>query len=210
MLLAEDLLVLLIPRSSGELPKYGGTQSALAAALLVELEGKGRLEVDEDLWTRLVDGTPLGEPLLDDPLATLDEDGEPVADVVTRLVPGIHVNLLDRLAEQGVLTPRARAPLSLASKYVWRLADAEPRERLRFRLAAVLSNQLAPDQWSGSLISLLYAVNAVDLVAEGEQCWERAEEISRAHWCGEVVTHPRLDQPGGAAVSQDLAPIWFA
>lgn len=33
MLLAEDLLILLVPESSGELPRRSGTQSALAAVL---------------------------------------------------------------------------------------------------------------------------------------------------------------------------------
>jgi len=53
VLLAEDLLILLVKRATGDPPRRGGTQALLAAAVLMELAMAGRLGVDRDGAGRL-------------------------------------------------------------------------------------------------------------------------------------------------------------
>lgn len=75
MLLAEDLLILLVKRATVDPPRRGGTQAALAAAVLLEFAMAGRLGVDRDGAGRLHvfvdDHTPFGDPLLDGALAAV-------------------------------------------------------------------------------------------------------------------------------------------
>ncbi|MBB4907437.1 hypothetical protein H4W32_007509 [Actinophytocola algeriensis] len=97
----------------------------LAAALLLELAKAGRLGVDWDGARRLHvftdDHSRSGDALFDSALAA---DGALVADVRQALVPGLHVRLMDRLAQRGVLTARSRIG-------IWRLADRTRRDHLR-------------------------------------------------------------------------------
>ncbi|MFI7680349.1 GPP34 family phosphoprotein [Actinophytocola sp. NPDC049390] len=194
MALAEDLLVLLVGKSSGELPRRSGTQSALAAAVLVELVECGRVVLDDQDLVHVVSAAPVGDPLLDGALGVLVE-GLPVVDAVAGITPpGLYVWLLDRLVARGILAPRARNFVPLGSKYVWRVVDTAPRERLRGWLAGVLAGHTALNQWSAALISLLYAVNAVDVVVEGSDAFRRADEISRSGWAASAVVHPLIDR----------------
>lgn len=192
MLLAEDLVVLLVATSSGDLPRHSGTQSALAAALLVELAESRRVTIVDDDVVR-TDTTTTDDPILDAALAALAER-QPVTDAVAAIVPDLYVRLLDRLVERGILAPKARNLVPLAPRHIWRVADTTRRDHLRVWLAGVLSGHSAADQWSAALISLLHALNLVDVVTDGTAAFERAEEISRSGWAAAAVIHPIIDR----------------
>jgi len=185
--------VLLVSKSSGELPRRSGTQSALAAAVLVELVECGRVVLDDQGLVHVVAAAPVGDPVLDPALAVLVER-QPVVDAVAGIMPGLYVWLLDRLVARGILAPRARNVVPLGAKYVWRVVDTAPRERLRGWLADVLAGNAALNQWSAALISLLHAVNAVDVVVKGPDAFRRADEISRSGWAASAVVHPLIDR----------------
>jgi hypothetical protein len=199
MLLAEDLLVLLVPTTVGELPRRSGTQAALAAALLVELAGAGRLAVeqhvdDEDdfAMVTVADPTPLGEEILDGALAIVAAEAPAeVEQLIGLLVPGLYVRLLDRLVARGLLA-RTTRPLTfgVASKHVWRVADHGRREWLRRWLCGVAFGQIALDQWSGVLIGLLGALDAIDEVGVGNDKAARGRitEIAEGGWAGDEIS----------------------
>lgn len=199
MLLAEDLLVLLVPTAVGELPRKGGTQAALGAALLVELAGAGRLAIshhvddDDDFTTvTVVDPTPLGEEILDVALAIVAAEAPAeVEQLIGLVVPGLYVRLLDRLVSRGLLV-RTTRPLTfgVVSKHVWQVADHGRREWLRNWLAGVVLGHLAPDQWSVVLIGMLDALDATDELGVGNDkaVHGRITEITEGGWAGNEVT----------------------
>lgn len=192
MLLAEDLLVLLVPTVVGELPRRAGTQAALAAAVLVELAGTGRLAVSDDdddlVVVTVVDPTPLGDEILDAALAAAP--GE-VSDLIEALMPGLYVRLLDRLASRGLLV-RSTRPLTfgVVSKHVWQVADHEHREMLRRWLGGVVFGHTPPDQWSGVLLGMLDALNAIDELGVGNDpaVYDRISQLADGGWAGTEVT----------------------
>lgn len=189
MLLAEDLLVLLVPTAAGELPRRSGTQAALAAALLVELAGAGRLAVSDDATTvTVLDPTPLGDEVLDAALAAAEEPAE-IGEMIDRLTPGLYVRLLDRLASRGLLTRSTRLlTFGVVSKHVWQVADHGRREHLRSWLAAVVLGHAPLDQWSGVLISLLDTLDATDELGLGKGHGLRIAEIAESGWTADEVT----------------------
>ena len=194
MLLAEDVLILLVKRASGNVPRRGGTQAALAAAVLMELAGAGRLGVDRDGAGRLHafvdDHTPFGDPLLDSALAAVHSvDGELVLDAVHAVVPGLYIWLLNRLTERGMLTFRLGG---------WWVADRTRREHLRHWLAGVLHGPSAPDWGSGALISVLHMLGATSLVVGGSVAGARATAIANGDWPANEVT---------SAIAEDCADI---
>lgn len=212
VLLAEDLLILLAKRVNVDPPRRGGTQAVLTAALLLELAKAGRLGVDRDGAGRLHvfvdDAAASGDALLDTALAAVGTvDGALVEDVVRAVVPGLHVRLLDRLAERGVLSARSRLG-------VWRLADRSRRDHLRTWLADVLLARAAPDWGSGALISLLHMVHATSVVAGGSPAAARATAIADGDWpadettmaiaedCADIVLHWTAGSGGTTASTQ--------
>lgn len=196
MLLAEDLLVLLIRESTGEIPRVG-TRRVVGAAVLAELVAAGRIAADEDpARLTVLDRTPLGDPVLDDALAAIEPGS--VTEVVRQVMRGLLVRLLDRLAARGVLTPRARRWFPVTSTYIWRVADTTRREQLRAWLAPVLLGQAQPDAWSSALITLLHAVDAVDELVADPAARARAEEISEGHWPQTSVVR---------SVAEEIVPV---
>jgi golgi phosphoprotein 3 len=197
VLLAEELLILLIRESTGEIPKRTGTRRVLAAAVLAELAAAGRVAADVDpACLTVVNRAPLGDPVLDEALAAIEPG--PVTAVVRLVMPGLLVRLLDRLAAQGVLMPRARRWVPVTSRFVWRVADTARREQLRARLAAVLLGEAQPDRWSATMIALLHAVDGVGEIVAEPAAQMRAEEISERHWPeGGVIK----------AVAEEIVPV---
>lgn len=191
VLLAEDLLILLAKRVNVDPPRRGGTQAALAAALLLELAKAGRLGVDWDGARRLHvfadDHSPSGDDLFDSALAAVAAaDGGLVVDVVRAVVPGLHVRVLDRLAARGVLTARSRMG-------IWRLADRTRRDHLRAWLSDVLLDRTAPDWGSGALISLLHMVSATSVVVSGRPAAARATAVADGDWPADETTKAIAD-----------------
>lgn len=184
MVLAEELLLLLVGKACGELPRRGGTQLTLAAAVLVEVAANGRLAIDPPNVS-IRNDTPLGDPILD----AVREPGT-VADLLNATAPGLYRRLLDRLTDQGVLTRSTRWwTLGLLSRTVWRPADPALRDDLRESVRTVLRGRSEPDVRTGALITLLYAMEALEktLGRLSDEEMDRAEEIAAGDWADEVT-----------------------
>jgi hypothetical protein len=182
VLLAEDLMLVLVRKSSGEGPKVQGTVGALAAALLIELAARGRLEVAPDDTLAVFGGPPFGDDLLDKALHLTAGTTE---ESITRIAAGLHTRVLDRLAGYQFLR-KVRRPVTfgLLSKAVWRVAHPAHAEALRREITYVLLGETSPNDRTGPLIALLWALVAVDTVAEAlpASAWTRAGEIAAGDW----------------------------
>jgi len=194
MLLAEDLLVLLVPTAVGELPRRRGTQAALGAAVLVELAGAGRLAVShDDSAVTVVDPEPLGDEVLDAALAAAPESTE-IGQLIGLVVPGLYVRLLDRLVSRGLLMRSTRpVTFGVASKHVWQVADHGRREELRSWLGGVVAGHTPLDQWSRALIGLLDALDALGELGLGTGYGQRIAEIVEGDWAADEVTKAVTD-----------------
>ncbi len=174
-------MLVLVRKSSGEGPKVQGTVGALAAALLIELAARGRLEVAPDDSLVVFGGPPFGDDLLD---AALHLTAGTTEESITRIAAGLHTRVLDRLAGYQFLR-KVRRPVTfgLLSKAVWRVAHPAHAEVLRREIAYVLGER-SPDGRTGPLIALLWAIVAVDTVADAlpTSAWTRASEIPAGDW----------------------------
>jgi hypothetical protein len=185
VLIAEDLLVLLVDRSCGELPKHKGTQTALAAAVLIEVASSGRLAIDPPTVTIVADA-PLTDPILD----AVRKPGT-VPELIAAIIPGLHRRLLDRLTEQGVLTKSTRWwTMGLVPRAVWRPADSTHRDDLRRTLATVLLGRSEPNVRTGALITLATELGVFDILLDDhyDEAARRAEEITASDWPADEVT----------------------
>lgn len=191
-MIAEELLLLVVGKACGELPRRQGTQTALAAAVLIEVAASGRLAIDPPDVT-IQDDTPLDDPILD----AVREPGT-LQDLLN--APGLYRRLLDRLTEQGVLTKSTRRwTLGLMSRTVWRPADPTLRDDLKESLTAVLVKGSEPDVRTGALISLLCAMEVLDKVLDSlsDEALERAEEIADGDWPADEVTKAIIEASKG-------------
>jgi hypothetical protein len=176
MLLAEELVLLLVPRATGAAPTRPGIHSALAATVLVELADGDGLDY-EDGWLTVCPGAA-------HPMASALADGT-VDDLMQALAPGLYRATLDRLTAEGLLT---RHPGWRGAR--WRLADSHRRDHLHAELAVVLLDDLPADARTGPLIMLLTALGVVDTVFAGltPAGRQRAGLIARAGWARSDVT----------------------
>lgn len=180
MLLAEELMLLFVPRTSGPLAPTTERIFALAGAVLVELDETGQLDFEDD-WVTVLrgDGHPLAPDL---------SDGT-VGELMATVGRGLYRRLLDRLTDQGVLVLERRWwTLGLLPTTVWRLSDRERRDDLRVELAATVIDEIEQTPRAVTLIGLLLASGARKVLAElsaNKMTWEswmagRANELTTA------------------------------
>ena len=182
VLIAEDLMLVLVRKSSGEHSTMQGRVGALAAALLIELAARGRVEVAPDDSLVVFGGPFFGDDLLD---VALHRTGGTTEESIRRIAAGLHTRVLDRLAEHGLLRKVDRpVTFGLLSKAVWRVTDPAHAEALRREIALVLLGEIPPSDRTGPIIALLWALTAVDTVARAlpATAWTRASEIAAGSW----------------------------
>lgn len=205
MLIAEDLLLLLTPKSAGIYPTRGATSIMLAAAVLIELAAHGRVDIDEDDWLFVHDGEPVGHPLLDESLARL-ASADTAKDAVLLLVPGLRVRLLDDLAERGYLTKITRRLLWFHRTTRWLLEERGHRQRLCAQLRDILESGGELDERSAIVIALLTVVDGTSAIDPSDEdlAFERATEIANDHWPVDSVTNAILSQCLHQGAMRDL------
>lgn len=177
--LADDLLLLLIPRAAGTLPTRRGVHAALAAAVLVELAENGDAEI-ADGWVTVRAGRPLTS-------GTIEE-------VLTGT--GRYRTVLDRLTEQGALVRTRRWwTLGVVSTTVWRLADRERRTALWDEVSAVAAGTAEPTTRTGALVALLDALRVLSAPTMAWPASELAEAVTKA-----VLTEVERPSSGGTEI----------
>lgn len=199
-LLAEDLLLLVLDDATGA-QTLDGTRAdlALGGALLLELALAGRVEVTKDgpWWAReqvgVADPTPLGDPLLDEALATVAAKPRGSQDLVGRLGKGLRQRLLERLEARGVLERRSDTVMGLFPRTRWPAADSSHEQQVRARLHDVLVVGLTPDDRTAALTALLLAVDKAHAVLPGLDGGQRravkarAKVVAEGAWAADAV-----------------------
>lgn len=144
MLTAEKLALLNLT-SSGYRRVHAQSHEHVAAALVLDLEARGRLTVHPPAALRrarvtVEDATTTGDELLDEALVRLGAHGAPtkVPDVLRRVADGLEDAVLARLDRRGVLTRTDGRFLRVFRSTTWTTADPGPRTALAEALREVL------------------------------------------------------------------------
>ena len=198
-MIAEDLLLLLYDDETGK-PLTGspGLDYALAGAVLIELTMNGKLDITSKAdgvkpgRLKVVDATPIGDPILDERLAfVVAKPGKRPKDQIGRLSKKLRDQLLARLAERGVLEADQGKVLGLFPVTRWPAKDARDEAEVRSKLESVLKVGTTPDERTGALIALLSALNVVPKVVtdavDKKALKQRAKQIAESDWAADAV-----------------------
>ena len=202
MLIAEDLLLLLTDDETGKhVVGSPGLDLVLAGANLVELAERGKVDVagqgEAVRSGRIVvrDGSPTGEPLLDETLRRcVDKQGKKPDAVLQTLGKGVRKDLLAGLAARGLLRAQEGRVLGIFSTTRWPTVDSAHERQVHELIISALVHGTTPDQRTASLIALLSPVDAAHKVVDHEAhgvdrktIKNRAKEIREGAWAAGAV-----------------------
>jgi len=168
--------------------------NGLGGSLLLELAISGRLDV-KDQRVVVRDGTPTGDPLVDQALGRIAADDKPRKPGywVKKFAKDARRLTLDRLVEQEVLTreqdtvllvfPRTRYPAAHGVEPV-------PETEARQRLTAAVSGTGPVEPRTAALCALVAATNLdrkVFRTLDRERAKKRLKEISAGDWAATAV-----------------------
>jgi hypothetical protein len=198
-MIAEDLLLLMYDDETGK-PITGspGLDFALAGAVLIELTLQNKLDItgpdtgEKPGRLKVLDGTPTGDPILDERLSfVVNKPGRKPKDQIRRLSKNLRDQLLTRLAERGVLQAEEGRVLGLFPVTRWPAKDARHEAEVRAQLESVLKIGTTPDERTGALIALMSALNVVPKVVtdavDKRALRRRAKEIADSDWAADAV-----------------------
>lgn len=189
-LIVEDVMLLLLDDESGSPAGAGTLHYSLGGALLVDLVLADRIEVGRKGVT-VVDGPPMGDPLLDDALAKVAEKRRGVHALLFVLGQGLTERVVERLAERGLVRRETRKVLRLFRTTTWPAEDARHETELRGQLRRVLVDGEQPGARAAAIISLLNAINVLYIVLD-DLPWravaKRASEIQKGEWVSDPAT----------------------
>lgn len=202
MIIAEDLLLLLTDDESGKsITDESSLDLALAGAVLLELAQLGRVTVagpDEDVKEgrlRVLDGSPIGDAVLDESLRRVgDKAGKKPESVLNPLGKDLREQLLERLTAAGILRRQDGKVLGIFPTKRWPAVDRAHEAEVMTRLRSALVVGTTPDPRTAALAALLSAVDAPHKVlgAAGEELdskavRRRAKEIREGAWAADAV-----------------------
>ena len=189
-MLPEDLMLLFINQQTHKLwADSSSVENALAGAVLVELVNANRVAFEPNgKKLRVVDPTPLKDPLLQESISRLTKPMPPQS-AVERLRKKLRDNVIARLAERGVVELRPRKVLGIFPARSYVITDEAAYEKVRKAVGEVALGYRGADARTGSLITLLYAANSVHRVFDGDkrEIKKRAKDIAAGNWAGDAV-----------------------
>ncbi|MET9227137.1 GPP34 family phosphoprotein [Lentzea sp. NPDC003310] len=189
LMLPEDLMLLCLEEATGRvLIDSTSLQNALAGAVLLELVNSGRVAFAPDGKLFVADPTPLTDSLLQESLARFDKAMKPQR-AVERLRSNVRNNVVAHLEARGVLKVETSKVLGLFPKKSYVVQDRAAVHALRERVGKVAHGYAGPDDHTGALISLLYAVKGLHRVFTGDkrEMNARAKLIASGSWAGDAV-----------------------
>ncbi|WP_112262501.1 GOLPH3/VPS74 family protein [Lentzea terrae] len=191
-MLPEDLMLLFLHDETGRvLTDTVSIHTALAGAVLKELVDSGRVAFENDgRKVVVVDPTPLQDEFLQKSLTRLDQAMESQRAVV-RLRTHVRENVMAQLVDQGVLTVENTRMFGIFPTKRYVIQDPQVISDLRNAVCQAALRRRAPDEHIGALMTLLYAVNAVYEVFDGDidryEINARAREIAGDDWAAQAV-----------------------
>jgi len=166
----------------------------VGGALLLELAISGRVGI-EDKKVVVLDGTPTGDPLVDQALGRTAADEKPrrPAYWVKKFAKDTRKLALNRLVEQGVLARREDTVLLVFPRTRYPAPDGlepAPETEARQRLIAAVSASGPVEPRTAALCALLAATNLdrkVFRTLDRERVKARLKEISAGDWAATAV-----------------------
>jgi len=189
-MLPEDLMLLFLDEETGRvLMDTTSIHNALAGAVLLELVNSGRVAFDADgKRLAVVDPAPLPSEFLQESLSRLTKPMKP-QQAVEKLRTHVRDNVMAQLEGRGVLSVEKTRMLGIFPTTSYVIQDPQAVSDLRDAVGNVVLGHREPDERTGALISLLYAVKAVHKVFDGDkrEMNARAKEIAAGDWAGTAV-----------------------
>lgn len=207
MLIAEDVLLLATDDLTGKTTVSSmQLDPALAGAVLIELVMAGRVTLEgEGRHGKVVvtDGTPLGDPVLDLALQSLQEKGPlKPASSIHRLAKGLRARLNESLETRGMLRRESGKVLGMFPTTRWPAQDAFYEAGVRDQIVSALLKGQDPDDRTAAVISVLTAADMLKTVVDRTQlkvAKARGKEIGQGNWASDSVR--KVIQEAQAAIS---------
>jgi hypothetical protein len=187
--LLDELLLLAYDDKSGLNAAGSHVETALGGAIVLELTLAERIDV-QDGRVRVTDPTPLGEPILDEALASIatDKPRKP-KDLVQRVAKGRLKRVRESLVERGVLRHQRDKALGLFPFSRYLPGDPAAEADARSRLFAAVDAGRASDARTAALASLVYAMEMEKLALPGRKPRETRKvlkAIAEGSWASEA------------------------
>ena len=207
MVLAEDLLLLATDDATGK-TTVSSTQldPALAGAALMELVIAGRVTLEGEGRTArvvVVDGTALGDPVLDVALQSLlDKGPAKPGQAIGTLAKGLRDRLNENLVERGILRRESGKILGLFPTKRWPAQDVGHEASLRGTVHSVLVTGAEPDGRTAAVISVLAAADMLRTVVDKPDlkvAKARGKQIGEGNWASDSVR--KVIQEAQAAIT---------
>ena len=192
----EEILLLMLDDDGLFLPIRGGAvEHVLAGAVLMDLAFANRIDTDPQQLL-VLDGTPTGNPMLDDTLARIASSGETndtrgwVDTLAREAAPGIRQQALASLVERGILETQDAKFLWVFRSRRYPMIDGRVEREAKLRIGDVLLSNDAPDPRDVAMICL---VDACDLLSdifserEVERARPRIEQLRKMDLIGREV-----------------------
>lgn len=215
MLRFVEEIVLLLLRDDGKFINV--TQSsmdrAIAGAVLMELAMENRIDTDLEHLI-LIDGTPVGDSLLDPTLAMIAEgqgaegeekDARYWVEQMARQAPEIREEALDRLVERGVLEREDDRFLWVFRSRRYPMIDGEAEREVKLRIMGVLFSNEIPSPRDVVIISLSHACGIFNELLsrrEREQATARIEQVRKLDLIGQAMAQTIYDMGVWLAASR--------
>lgn len=206
----EEIVLLLLDETNGEFVPLPESVFAIvmSGAALMDLQLRNRIDTDLTKMT-VVDGTPLGDDILDDVLAKL---GKPKRDLsITDALYDIAVNAEDyraralkRLIAHGILREESGRFLWVFHTRRYPIIDDHEQQEVRTRLRQLLFSDDIPEPRDVVLVCLIDACALAGFVLndnELDAVAPRIDQLRRMDLIGQAVTR---------AASETEAIIKFA
>ncbi|RAS60406.1 Golgi phosphoprotein 3 GPP34 [Lentzea atacamensis] len=207
-MLHEDLMLLCINQQNGRmLANSTSVDNALAGAVLIDLVNSGRVAFEPNgKKLQVVDPSPLNDRLLQEAVSRFDKPMR-AQRAVERVRKKLWDNVIAQLVDRGVVRVEPRKVLGIFPAKSYLITDERAYDEVRKAVGEVAAGYRGPDERTGSLITLLYAVNAVHHVFEGDkrELKKRAKEISAGHWAGDAVRRAVEAVQGGVTAAASAA-----
>ncbi len=179
----EEILLLLLDDDTGAMKRVSPIvmELLIAGAILMDLALRDRL--DCDLRTMVVvDATPVGEEILDGPLAEMaaaDDEADPRTWVVrlSSRSKEIQEAALERLVERGILRVEDRRFLWVFGSRRYPMVDDREEREVKLRILDVLLSDRIPAPRDVALICLADASNAFEVILSSQELRHAAARI---------------------------------
>ncbi len=184
--LAEELALLALDDDSGkviDLPAFA-LESALAAAIVMELSLEGRIDTDpEKLW--VIQPQMTGDPILDGALSQIvkEKAPQPAAHWLRHFArPQLEDDVIARLVARGIVRSEERRLLWVFKTRVYPPASGLEEKEVRTRILALLEGNDIPSPRDALLVGLMRSSGILRRLlsaADYERLRERIDHLAQ-------------------------------